>query len=70
MHILAEFAILEHLNELEREREATPRLRPLRARRWDASPLTGVRAVMTTLLRHLHAVGIRRRVASQGKSYL
>ena len=67
MHILAELGILEHLNELERE--AIPRLRPLRARRWDA-PLTGVRAAMMTLLRHLHAVGTRRRVASQGKSYL
>ena len=40
-----------HLKELEREREATARLHPLRGRWQDASPLAGVRAAMTTLLR-------------------
>ena len=64
MHILAEFVIVEHLNELERE--ATPRLRPLRARRWDASSVAVVRAAITSLLRRLQAVGIPRRAASRG----
>jgi hypothetical protein len=58
-----------HLKELEREGEAAARLHPLRGRRQDASPLAGLRAAMTTLLRCLHAVGIPRRAASQGKSY-
>src|SRR5262249_36574959 len=56
-----------HLKELEREGEATARLDPLRGRRQDISPLAGVRAAMTTLLRRLLVVGIPRRAASQGK---
>jgi hypothetical protein len=51
----------------EREGEATARLHPLQGRRQDASPRAGVRVAMTTLLRRLHAVGIPRRAASQGK---
>jgi len=66
MHNLTPLGISMHLKELDRQ--ATPRLRPLRGRRRDASPVTRVRAAMTTLLRRLHAVGIRRRVASQGNS--
>ncbi len=64
MHNLTPLGTLMHLKELDRE--AAPRLRPLRAGRRDASPVTGVRAAMTTLLRRLHTVGIPRRVASQG----
>jgi hypothetical protein len=67
MHNLTPLGILMHLKELDQQ--ATPRLHPLRGTRWDASPVTGVRAAMTTLLRRIHAVGIPRRVASQGKSH-
>jgi hypothetical protein len=59
-----------HLKELEREGEATARLHPRRGRWQDASPLAGVRAAMTTLLRRLLAVGISRRAASQGVSHV
>jgi hypothetical protein len=64
MHNLTPLGTLMHLKELDRQ--ATPRLHPLRAGRRDASPDTGVRAAMTSLLRRLHAIGIPRRVASQG----
>jgi hypothetical protein len=67
MQGLTPLYIKMHLKELERE--ATPRLHPLRAGRRDVSPVTGVRAAMTTLLRSLHAGGLPRRVASQRKSY-
>jgi hypothetical protein len=67
MHNLTPLGILSHLKELERE--ATPRLHPLRGRWQDASPLAGVKATMATLLRRLHAVGIPRRAASRGRSY-
>ena len=56
-----------HVKELEPEGEATARLHPRRGSCRDASPLAGVRAAMTMLLRRLHAVGIPRRTASQGK---
>lgn len=64
MHNLTPLGTLMHLKELDRE--ATPRRHPLRAGRRDASPVTRVRAAMTALLRRLQAVGIPRRVASQG----
>jgi hypothetical protein len=67
MHNLTPLGISMHLKELERQ--ATPRFHPLRTVRRDNSPVTGIRAAMTTLLRRLHAVGIPRRVARQGKSY-
>lgn len=64
MHNLTPLGTLMHLKELDQE--ATPTSHPLRAGRRDASPVTRVRAAMTTLLRRLQAVGIPRRVASQG----
>jgi hypothetical protein len=64
MHNLTPLGTLMHLKELDRQ--ATPRLHPLRAGRRDASAVTAVRAALTTLLRRLHAVGIPRRVARQG----
>jgi hypothetical protein len=64
MHNLTPLGILIHLKELDGE--ANPRLRPLRGRRQDASRVAGVRAAMGRLLRRLHAIGIPRRVASQG----
>ena len=63
---LATFAhggTLMHWKELNRE--ATPRRHPLRAGKRGASPVTRVRAAMTTLPRPIHAAGIPRRVASQ-----
>jgi hypothetical protein len=63
MHNDTPLGVSMHLKELDRQ--ATPKLHPLRARRRDASPVTAVRAAMTTLLRRLSAVGIPRRVASQ-----
>jgi hypothetical protein len=67
MQNLTPLGILTHLKELDRE--ATPRLDPLRGRRRDAFLVAGVRAALATLLRRLHAVSIPERAASQGKSY-
>lgn len=64
MHNLTPLGTLMHLKELDRE--ATPRRHPRRAGRRDASPVTRVRAAITTLLRPLHKFGIPRRLASQG----
>jgi hypothetical protein len=64
MHNLTPLGIVMHLKELDRQ--ATPRLRPLRAGRRDNSPVTAVRAAMIALLRRLHAVGIPQRTVSQG----
>ena len=60
--------ILTHLKELDRE--MTAEFHPVQAGTRDASPVTGVRAAMATLLRRLLAVGIPEWAASQGKSYL
>lgn len=64
MHNDTPLGITMHLKELDRR--ATPKLHPLRARRQNASPVTALRAAMTTLLRRLHSVGTPGRVASKG----
>jgi hypothetical protein len=46
-----------HLKELDRQ--ATPKLVPLRARRQDASPAAALRATMITLLRPFVRSGFR-----------
>ena len=67
MHDLTPLGILTHLKELDRE--AIAELHPVQAGTRDASPVTGVRAAMATLLRRLLAVGIPEQAASQGKSH-
>jgi hypothetical protein len=64
MHNPTPLAAMIHLKELDRQ--AAPRLRPLRSRRQADSGIAAVRAAMIALLRRLHALGIPGRVASQG----
>ena len=53
-----------HLKELDRQ--ATPKLSPLRAGRQNAAPVTAVRTAMMALLRRLNMVGLPGRLLSQG----
>jgi hypothetical protein len=64
MHNDTPLGVMMHLKELDRQ--ATPKLVPVRARRLDASPAAAaLRATMITLLRCLGAVGFPRRVESE-----
>jgi hypothetical protein len=67
MHNDTPLGAMMHLKELDRQ--AAPKLIPMRAGGSDASPLTCVWAAMKTLLRRLHAVGIPERARSQGSMY-
>ena len=53
-----------HLKELDRQ--ATPKLRPLRARRQNAAPVTALRTAIMVFLRRLKMVGLSSRAVSQG----
>ena len=63
MHNPTPLETVMRLKELDRQ--ATPKLIPMRARRQGASPVAALWATMITLLRRLRAVGIPGRVASE-----
>ena len=63
MHNDTPLGVMMHLKELDRQ--AIPKLVPLRARRLDASPAAALRATIIMLLRRLGAVGIPGRVESE-----
>ena len=63
MHNPTPLETVMRLKELDRQ--ATPKLIPMRARRQGASPVAPLTATMITLLRRLRAVGIPGRVASE-----
>jgi hypothetical protein len=64
MHSDTPLGITMHLKELDRQ--AAPKLHPLGKRSLDASPVTALRAAMTSLLRRLQSVGVRGQAARQG----
>jgi hypothetical protein len=64
MHNLTPLGAMMHLKELDRQ--AAPKLRPLRSPRRDTSGANVVGAAVIALVRRLHAIGIAWRVVRQG----
>jgi len=63
MHDVNPLGPLMHLKELERQ--AAPRLHPLRAKRQDVSNLTPVSSLMIAFLQRLHSVRFLWRVVGR-----
>jgi hypothetical protein len=60
MHNLTPLGMLMHLKDLDRQ--AVPKLRPLRSQRRDSAGANAVGIAVIALVRRLHALGIAWRV--------